>query len=201
MEDVIHCWEPQEVSIKESMSPPYPCLLRSPYAGRMWFHIEIYEHEYIGSIDEFKGSMCVEEELVLLSCFPYPCPKHLSLVENGHGPHQHAIEFERENIGWGDMFEVQHWDGKHYVGDWLEWGLKLGVAPFQPFELDIEVQYDSYYDSWSDGYEYDVFYNWDVMNIEEMDEEERCKKIEEARRILYVPVEEDTPASLASPNV
>jgi len=46
MTDTVKMWESDTISLQESMSPPYPCILYGPFSGRMWFQIEIYEREY-----------------------------------------------------------------------------------------------------------------------------------------------------------
>lgn len=64
-------------------------------------------------------------------------------------------QWRREESGLGWIF----------TRTWHEWGLREGIAPWQPFLLKVcEPVYDKI---WTDcGYEYDVEWDWDIVEVQ-----------------------------------
>lgn len=160
------------ITLEQAMSMPYPFIPKDKFSAWMWFQIEIYE-------DKDEQGKFVREGIESLSYFPCPCPKTLSIVGDTHyfRP-QHAIDYEVDAIGWHDLLEIDP------STDILQWGLKRGIAPFQPFQMFICVHYDCLYDGYSGGYECDVQYDNHVTKKEEISSSQCLANIEEALELL-----------------
>jgi hypothetical protein len=72
------------------------------------------------------------------------------------------LQYELENLGWKDILDV-------YSDRMLRWGLEMGVAPGQPFLLEVpHPHYSKDYNYEYGGYEYDVNFEWEVLRTRPM---------------------------------
>jgi hypothetical protein len=89
----------------------------------------------------------------------------LSMEECGDdeiGTRPEWLQYELENMSWSDMLDARLY-GEHK----LSWMLENGIAPDQPFL--VELPHPHYSKSWTDcGYEYDTEYSPDIIRIRPM---------------------------------
>lgn len=82
--------------------------------------------------------------------------------EDSIGDSPEWLGLERENLGWDDILGVGYSDNKM-----LKWGLEEGIAPGQPFL--VELPHPHYSKSWTDcGYEYDVDFAPEIVRVRPM---------------------------------
>ena len=86
----------------------------------------------------------------------------LSMEECGDdevGTRPEWLQYELENMSWSDMLDARLY-GEHK----LSWMLENGIAPNQPFL--VELPHPHYSKSWTDGgYEYDTEYSPEIIRI------------------------------------
>lgn len=89
----------------------------------------------------------------------------LSMEECGEdeiGTRPEWLQYELENMSWSDILDARLY-GEHK----LRWMLENGIAPGQPFL--VELPHPHYSKSWTDcGYEYDTDYSPDIVRIRPM---------------------------------
>jgi len=72
------------------------------------------------------------------------------------------LEHELDAIGW-DMFDMGGYGGDHGVGRLAGWALEEGIAPYQPFLIQLDKP--EYYSCGMYGEEVDVHYPWEIVEI------------------------------------
>ena len=135
---------PEKVSLYEAASGRYPCLVFGFERATFWMEAEVYKKADI--------SLCS------LSSFPYPYPE--DLPKGSRRIPEHNIMLEVNAIGWEDIFDV---DGCSSIEGLAKWLLTEGIAPGQPFRVDMTVTYSrgSRWDT-----EPETNYEWDIIELE-----------------------------------
>ena len=89
----------------------------------------------------------------------------LSMEECGEdeiGERPEWLQYELENMSWSDILDARLY-GEHK----LSWKLENGIAPGQPYL--VELPHPHYSKSWTDcGYEYDVDYSPEILRTRPM---------------------------------
>jgi hypothetical protein len=138
-------WGRPTVTLVEAAEGKYPCLTHSSSRASFWI------------CSEGDG---VDIDLCVWSSFPYPYPDEKAIEELKICP-QHNIDIEIENSG---LFELLNGGYVPYdefnVTNWL---MANGLAPGQPFRVDAEAVYTSSYDYWGGGYEWDMDFEWEIV--------------------------------------
>ena len=130
------------VTVAEAMSGRYPFVPYSQERASLWLVAEVYEKTDIA--------------LTTLSQFPYPFPEDAPL-DWSRMP-MHNIGCELEAVGLEEILDIDI--GIEALDKWL---LENGIAPGQPFRIDLKVTWRMA------GWEYpeaESDYEWDIVGVE-----------------------------------